>query len=316
MLHTVAVLGRRPALFKTVADWRLPDVRFTLHDSPSEALAVFAEGTGSLLIFDTTGYHRSRHVVEKFLSLRGDADLIVLGEPAVLSGLQDKSHRGALRRLASTVPADELRLEVERLLSSAGPTGGELLRRSNGQVPEQVAFVQCVGSRDPDENPWCSRICCLNTIKQACQVKARYPEVKVSVYHGDIRLYKKEHEDFYRLARDQGIVFMRSHVEEVAPRGDRLEVRAIDELLDGPTAQEVGMVVLACGLTRTDDAQKLQDMLKVPSSADGFLLEAHPKLRPLETAIDGVMLAGTCQFPKDIGDCMLQASGAAAKCMG
>jgi heterodisulfide reductase subunit A len=207
-------------------------------------------------------------------------------------------------------------LEMERLLHSGGPTGGELLRRTDGKVPEQVAFIQCVGSRDPDENPWCSRICCLNTIKQACQIKVRYPEVKVSVYHNDIRLYKKEHEDFYRLARDQGIVFMRSRVEEVVPGGERLEVRAIDELLDGPTAQEVGMVVLACGLTRGDDAQKLQDMLKVPNSADGFFLEAHPKLKPLETAIDGVMLAGTCQFPKDIGDCMLQASGAAAKCMG
>jgi len=112
----VAVLGRRPALFKTVADWRLPDKQVTLHESPSEALAVFAEGEGALLIFDTTEYRRSRHVVEKFLSLRGDADLIVLGEPAVLSGLQNKSHRGALRRLAPDVPSDELRLEVDRLL--------------------------------------------------------------------------------------------------------------------------------------------------------------------------------------------------------
>ena len=116
MTHSVAVLGRRPALFKTVADWKLPDVQLTIHDSPSEALAVFAEGTGALLVFDTSEYRRSRHVVEKFLSLRGDADLIVLGEPAVLAGLQNKPHRGALRRLAPSVPGDELRLEVERLL--------------------------------------------------------------------------------------------------------------------------------------------------------------------------------------------------------
>jgi DNA-binding NtrC family response regulator len=114
--HSVAVLGRRPAWFKTIADWRLADVSLTLHDSPSEALAVFADGSGELLIFDTVDYGRSRHVVEKFLSLKGDADLILLGEPAVLVGLQDKPHRGAVRRLAPTVAQDELRLEVARLL--------------------------------------------------------------------------------------------------------------------------------------------------------------------------------------------------------
>lgn len=207
-------------------------------------------------------------------------------------------------------------LEMERLLHSSGPTEGRLVRRSDGKPPASVAFIQCVGSRDPERNPWCSRICCLNTIKEALYMKARYPEVQVSVYHNDIRLYKKEHEDFYRLARDTGVIFMRSRVQEVVPTQTGLEVRAIDELLNGVTAQGVDMVVLACGLERSDDAQKLQDMLKVPNSADGFFLEAHPKLRPLETAIDGVMLAGTCQFPKDIGDSMLQASGAAAKCMG
>ncbi len=116
MSHVVALLGRRPALYKTVADWHLPGVDLSLHDSPSEALALFAEGEGALLIFDTAEFGRSRHVVEKFLTLKGDADLILLGTPAVLSGLQDEPHRGALRRLAPNVGADELRLEVERLL--------------------------------------------------------------------------------------------------------------------------------------------------------------------------------------------------------
>jgi len=206
-------------------------------------------------------------------------------------------------------------LEMERMFHRHGPTGGQLLRRSDGKTPRSVAFIQCVGSRD-EEHPWCSRVCCMNTIKEALAVKSVDPGIKVSVYHQDIRAYKKEHEDYYRLARDEGVIFMRSAVTEVVPKDGKLEVRALDELLHGPTSQDVDMVALACGMTRSDDAQKLQDMLKVPSSADGFLLEAHPKLRPLETAIDGVMLAGTCQFPKDIGDSMLQASGSAAKCMG
>ena len=116
MSHAVALLGRRPALYKAVADWGLPEITLTVHESPSEALAVFAEGEGALLIFDTVDYGRSRHVVEKFLSLKGDADLILLGEPAVIAGLQDKPHRGALRRLSPGVGTDELRLEVDRLL--------------------------------------------------------------------------------------------------------------------------------------------------------------------------------------------------------
>ena len=207
-------------------------------------------------------------------------------------------------------------LEMERMLHSQGPTDGRPLRRTDGEMPRRVSFIQCVGSRDPDENAWCSRICCMNTIKEARAIKTRFPQVTVSVYHQDIRLYKKEHEDLYREARDSGVIFMRARVERVSDDDGRLRVHAVDELIGEPTVQEVDMVVLATGLTRSEDAQKFQDMLKVPNSADGFFLEAHPKLRPLETAIDGVMLAGSCQFPKDIGDSLMQASGAAAKCLG
>jgi len=206
-------------------------------------------------------------------------------------------------------------LEMERLLHSEGPTAGRPLRRTDGNLPSRIAFIQCVGSRD-EEHPWCSRICCMNTIKEAMTIKARYPQVRVSVYHDDIRLYKKEHEDSYRLARDSGVAFLRAKVSEVRPKNGTLEVVAIDEILDAETRQDVDMVVLATGTMRSEDAQKFGDMLKVPTSGDGFFLEAHPKLRPLETAIDGVFLAGTCQFPKDIGDCLLQAGGAAAKCLG
>jgi len=206
-------------------------------------------------------------------------------------------------------------LEVERMLAGNGPTGGRAVRRSDGREAQSVAFIQCVGSRD-EEHPWCSRTCCMTTLKEAVTLKVRFPQMRVSVYHDDIRLYKKEHEDFYRKARDLGVSFMRSKPSGVTAEGDRLVVRAHDELLGEETTQAVDMVVLATGMERPDDAQKFGDMLKVPASADGFFMEAHPKLRPLETAIDGVMLAGSCQFPKDIGDSLLQASGAAAKCLG
>ena len=206
-------------------------------------------------------------------------------------------------------------LEMERLLAGNGPTGGRPLRRSDGMLPKSVAFIQCVGSRD-DEHPWCSRTCCMTTLKEAVTIKVRFPRVAVSVYHNDIRLYKKEHEEFYRQARGLGITFLRARPSEVSLRDKGLEVKAFDEMLGEETSQVVDMVILATGMERSQDAQKFGDMLKVPASADGFFLEAHPKLRPLETAIDGVMLAGSCQFPKDIGDSLLQASGSAAKCLG
>lgn len=206
-------------------------------------------------------------------------------------------------------------LELERMLSRAGPTSAVPRRRTDGKVPGSVAFLQCVGSRD-EEHPWCSRICCMNTIKEALAIKEKVPQTSVSVYHSDIRLYKKEHEEIYRRAREAGVVFMRAAVEGVAHENGALVVTARDDTLHEATSLEADMVVLACGMGRSGDASGLQDMLKVPTSSDGFMLEAHPKLRPLETAIDGVMLAGSCQFPKDIGDCLLQASGAAAKCLG
>ena len=116
MSYAVVILSRRSALFKVAADWHLPEVDLYLHDSPSEALARFAEGLGSLLVFDTVEYRRYRHIIEKFLSLKGDADLILLGAPEVVDDLPHTTGRGTVRRLAADGPSEELRQEVERLL--------------------------------------------------------------------------------------------------------------------------------------------------------------------------------------------------------
>jgi len=206
--------------------------------------------------------------------------------------------------------------ELERMLDPLGPTAGALQRPSDGEIPSHVAFIQCVGSRDPEGNEWCSRICCMNTIKQSILMKKRYPETQISVYHHDIRAYKKEHEDLFRLARELGVTFLRAKVEGVTAKGSGLKVRAADDILRKTTEQAVDMVVLAVGLVPGSDTETLKDMMKVPLSGDGFFQENHPKLRPLETVIDGVMLAGCCQSPKDLGDSVSQADGAAAKAMG
>ncbi len=206
--------------------------------------------------------------------------------------------------------------ELERILDPLGPTEGALRRPSDGRIPGHVAFIQCVGSRDPEGNGWCSRICCMNTIKQSILMKKRYPETEISVYHHDIRVYKKEHEDLFRLARELGVIFLRAKVEGVSRRGTALVVRAADDILKKKTEQAVDMVVLAVGLVPGVDNERLKDIMKVPLSGDGFFAENHPKLRPLETVIDGVMLAGCCQSPKDLGDSVSQADGAAAKVLG
>ncbi|MHB8781493.1 MAG: 4Fe-4S binding protein [Candidatus Geothermincolia bacterium] len=215
----------------------------------------------------------------------------------------------------ASIPGVVTSVELERLLDLEGPSEGRL-SWDGREVPQNIAFIQCVGSRDPDGNAWCSRVCCMNTVKQALLIKSRYPDSSVSVYHADIRAYKKEHEDLYRLAREQGVSFLRAAVDQVDGTDDGIVIHARDTVLRRVTEQSVDMVVLAVGMEPGADTEALKDMFKVPLSGDGYFQENHPKLRPLETVIDGVMLAGTCQAPKDTGDSVSQADGAAAKAMG
>ena len=132
----VVLLGKQTGLYKAVADWRLPNVNLFINDSPSEALAFLADGRGDLLIFDTAGYRRTAHVMDKFMSLKGDADLVVIGDPAVLSGLGARSNRGAVRRVDHGTPPAELRTIVERLLNQ------RIVRAQSGIVGRSRAVNQ------------------------------------------------------------------------------------------------------------------------------------------------------------------------------
>ncbi len=208
-------------------------------------------------------------------------------------------------------------LEFERLVNASGPTGGKLLRPSDGKEPHRIGFILCVGSRDAKVgNPYCSRVCCMYSIKNARLYKEKHPEAEVYIFYMDIRAYGKGYEEFYRQAQEEyGIKFIRGRPGEVVedPKTKNLLVRVEDTLLGIPLEVELDLVVLAAGMEHARDSEKIQRLLRLSRSADGFFSEAHPKLRPVDTLTDGIYLAGTCQGPKDIPDTVAQASAAAAR---
>ena len=203
-------------------------------------------------------------------------------------------------------------LEFERLSSASGPNLGDLL--IHGKKPKDVVFVQCVGSRDKAVgNEYCSRVCCMYTAKQAHIVREKIPGANVTIFYMDVRAFGKGFEEFYDRVKQEGVTYKRGNVAEVFKRKDRLIVRAEDTLLGQPVEVEADLVVLAVGMVPRSDSAAVTQLLKLSQSSDKFFLEAHPKLRPVDTASDGIFLAGCCQGPKDIPDTVAQASAAAAR---
>ena len=209
-------------------------------------------------------------------------------------------------------------LEMERLVSASGPTGGNIVIHNGEEeiVPKDIAFIQCVGSRDKSVgNEYCSRVCCMYTAKQAHLVKDKIPDARVRVYYMDVRAFGKGFEEFYDRVRREGIRYVRGNPSEIFRRGNKLVIKVEDTLTATPLEDEVDLVVLAVGLEPRRDARKIIELLRLSQSPDRFFLEAHPKLRPVDTATDGVYLAGCCQGPKDIPDTVAQAKGAAASAL-
>jgi heterodisulfide reductase subunit A len=202
-------------------------------------------------------------------------------------------------------------LQAERLLSASGPTGGEFL--INGKRPKDITFIHCVGSRDKQiGNEYCSRVCCMYIAKQAHLLKERMPDARITVFYMDVRAFGKGYEEFYDRVKQEGIIYRRGNPSEIYREGDKLIVRVEDTLLGEVIEHKTDCVVLGTGLVPSRDNKLLASLLKLSLSPDRFFLEAHPKLRPVDSTIDGVYLAGTCQGPKDIPDTVAQAKGAAA----
>jgi len=202
-------------------------------------------------------------------------------------------------------------LQFERLSSASGPTYGEI--KLAGREIKDVAFIHCVGSRDPNlGNAYCSRVCCMYTAKQAHLVREKLPDARVTVFYMDVRAFGKGFEEFYDRVREEHVRYCRGNPSEIYKRGDRLVIRAEDTLLGKPMEVEADLVVLAVGLVPRHDAEQLAEVLHLPRSDDGFFQEKHAKLHPTDTAVEGVFLAGCCQGPKDIPDAVAQAKAGAA----
>jgi heterodisulfide reductase subunit A len=207
-------------------------------------------------------------------------------------------------------------LEVERLVNASGPTGGEVVLR-NGVKPKSVAILHCIGSRDEHTNRYCSRVCCMYSLKLAHLIKER-TGAEVFNFYIDIRAPGKGFEEFYNRVAEEGTQFIRGKVADVYPEGNgagRLIVQAEDTLLGMVRKIPVDMVVLAVGLEAKADAQEVRRLFNLSCSSEGWFLERHPKLAPVSTFTDGVFLAGCCQGPKDIPDTVAQAGAAAAEAM-
>jgi len=209
-------------------------------------------------------------------------------------------------------------LEFERLINAGGPTKGEVVRLSDLKVPKSVAFIQCVGSRSPGNekaNPYCSNICCMNTIKDTLMLKEHYPDMEVKVFYIDIRAFGKGFEDLFQRSKGKGVKYIRGLPGDVQedPGSHDLKLFVENTSTDHLERHHVEMVVLSQGLVPSGDMNKIQEMLALQKTSDGFYLEAHPKLQPVDSASAGIFFAGTAESPKDIKDAVTQASAASAR---
>jgi heterodisulfide reductase subunit A len=206
-------------------------------------------------------------------------------------------------------------LQFERLLSASGPTQGKVLRPSDHKEPKEVVFIQCAGSRDPELHcAYCSKICCMYTAKHAMLYKHHVHDGQAYIFYIDIRSGGKGYEEFVqRTVEEDDVVYLRGKVSKVFEDKGKLKVWGVDTLTGKNIEIDADMVVLAMAMRPSQGAEELAKKLKIAMDKDGFLNEAHPKLRPVESVTAGLFLAGAAQAPKDIPEAVAQASGAAAK---
>jgi heterodisulfide reductase subunit A2 len=206
-------------------------------------------------------------------------------------------------------------LEFERLVNAGGPTKGELIRPTDRKRPRSVGFVQCVGSRSARKGgSYCSNVCCMNTVKSTLVLKEHYPDIDVKVFYIDIRAFGKGFEDLYTRSRRLGVHYLRGLPGTIEETSDqKLKVSVENTATGRLETHELDMLVLAIGVKPASTTQKLQEMLGLQLTPDGFFLEAHPKLLPVDAATRGIFYAGCAEGPKDIKESVTQASAAAAR---
>lgn len=209
-------------------------------------------------------------------------------------------------------------MEFERLISTGGPLEGHLGRPGDQKKPDRIAFIQCVGSRTRDlekGNPYCSNICCMNTIKAAQYIKDNYPEIEVTVFYMDLRAFGKGFEELLMRSRESGVRYVRGlpgDVEEI-PESGNLRVIVENTTAKRLENHEFEMVVLAVGAKPATDTESIRRLVSLSKAPSGFLKEAHAKLLPVNTPTKGVFIAGCAESPKDVRESVTQAGAASSK---
>ena len=211
-------------------------------------------------------------------------------------------------------------MEFERLICAGGPTGGHFVRPSDRKVPQRIGFVQCVGSRSVDRGmPYCSNICCLNTVKETLLLAEHYPESHSTVFYTDMRAFGKGFEDLYSRSRKSGVRYLRGLPGKVAEDAETRDLVVLAEDTSTGRIEEhrFDMLVLAVGMVPRSLSKNgggaVEKVLSLSHTADGFVMEAHPKLKPVDAPTRGVYFAGCVESPKDIKDSVTQASASAAR---
>ena len=206
-------------------------------------------------------------------------------------------------------------LQFERFLCPSGPTDGVVIRPSDGKTPKDVVFIECVGSRDPEHHlPYCSRVCCMYSCKMGMLYKHAVHDGTMYIFYMDVRTDGKMYEEFYqRGTEEDGIIYIRGRVSKVFRDGEKIIVWGSDTLTGKQVEIAADMVVLAMAMIPRPDAKELAKILGIETDEFGFMKVAHPRLRPFESEVPGIFLAGCCQSPKDIPECVAQSCGCAGK---
>jgi heterodisulfide reductase subunit A len=210
--------------------------------------------------------------------------------------------------------------QFERMSNASGPTSGKIVLK-DGSEPQSLAILHCIGSRDINYHEYCSRVCCMYSLKFAHLIREKIPDAEIYDLYIDLRCFGKGYEEFYNRLQEEGVNFVRGRAGEVTDIAEtpeekgRLVVLCEDTLIGRQRRLAVDMVVLSNALEPRSDANEVAKLFSISRSKDGFFMEKHPKLDPVATTTDGVFVAGCCQGPKDIPDTVAQASAAAARAM-
>jgi len=207
-------------------------------------------------------------------------------------------------------------MEFERLICAGGPTDGHFVRPSDHQRPLRIGFIQCVGSRNPKiGRPYCSNICCMNTVKDTLLLADHYPDTENKVFYQDIRAFGKSFEDMFQRSKEAGTRYIRGLPGDIEEDPEtRNLVLTVENTTSGKLERhELDMVVLSVGVEPAKDRDKLASLLTLSKTSDGFFMESHPKLKPVDAPTRGVYFAGFCESPKDIKDSVCQAGAAASR---